>query len=144
MASFFTIRSLTPTSSSRLINSTRHFHISQPRLAFYPSATKQTFDKVVGAKDRVVLVDFYADWCGPCLTLAPVLKEATAEPNTSGSGLPLDLVQIDIESDEGLPLAHVYKVTALPTVIAFKNGENVSQFIGASPPAAVQKFIKRL
>ncbi|KAL1743459.1 thioredoxin-like protein [Schizophyllum fasciatum] len=119
-------------------------------------------------KNRVVLVDFYADWCRPCHMLSPVLQECTAEGQLSGtSKLPLDLVQFDTDSADGAFIGQHYKARAapcmhphsrtnhpithlqirsLPTVIAFRDGKPIpgAQFIGALNKAGVQDFIKQL
>ncbi|TEB25944.1 thioredoxin-like protein [Coprinellus micaceus] len=125
-------------------SSARSIRTTVPRAALYAQADEKTFKQVIEAKGRVVLVDFYADWCGPCHQLSPVIESLTAEPHTSGSGLPLDLIKVNTDTDEGIPLAQAFKVTALPTVIAFKDGVPVSQFKGALPPAHVKKFIESL
>ncbi|PPR00008.1 hypothetical protein CVT26_009289 [Gymnopilus dilepis] len=137
-------RSIRP---SRLLSSpgTRSFRSSAPRAVVYANADQQTFEKVVSAKDRVTLVDFYADWCGPCHTLSPIIEKLTKEPNTSGSSnRPLDLVKIDTDSDDGQALGAKYKIRALPTVIAFRDGEPVAQFVGALKEEGVENFIKQL
>ncbi|ETW86304.1 thioredoxin-like protein, partial [Heterobasidion irregulare TC 32-1] len=93
--------------------------------------------------DRVVLVDFYADWCGPCKTLSPILERITTDESIkSGSGLPLDLITVDTDAE--VALAQQHKIRSLPTVVAFKDGQPVSQFIGALPEAQVRKFIESL
>jgi len=92
------------------------------------------------AKDKVVLVDFYADWCNPCKMLSPILEELTKDDSVqSGSGRSLDLVTVD--SDVQVQLAMKYKIRSLPTVIAFRDGEPVSQFMGALPEHRVRHFL---
>jgi thioredoxin 1 len=99
--------------------------------------------QVINVQDRVVLVDFYADWCNPCKMLSPVLEKLTSgDDATSGSGLPLDLVTVD--TDAQTELAMEYKIRSLPTVIAFQNGKPVSQFMGAMPEGSVRNFISKL
>jgi len=70
----------------------------------------QTFTKTVAQKDRITVVDFYADWCGPCRQLSPILEKLTDVPNQSKDGLPFDLVKIDTETDDGQSLAGKFKV----------------------------------
>ncbi|KAF8912059.1 thioredoxin-like protein [Gymnopilus junonius] len=124
---------------------TRSFRSSAPRAVVYANADQQTFNKAVNAKDRVVLVDFYADWCGPCHQLSPIIERLTNEPSTTGaSKLPLDLVKIDTDSDDGQSLGAKFKISALPTVIAFRDGEPIAQFVGALNEARVQRFINEL
>ena len=102
-------------------------------------------------------------WCGPCHALGPILEKLTTEPNKSASGLPFDLVKIDTDSDDGQVLGGTYKVRifakgiaqnlnlcqctqvrALPTVIAFRDGAPISQFVGALPEPSVQDFLSKL
>jgi len=90
---------------------------------------------------KLVIVDFYADWCGPCRMLSPALEKATSDTQFS-NGKEVDLVTID--TDQESALAQQYKVTALPTVIAFRDGKPIEQFVGAQPAAAVQEWIRRL
>jgi len=87
---------------------------------------------------------FSASWCGPCHQLAPIVEKLTNEPNKSGSGLPFDLVKIDTDTEIGQALGGQYKVRALPTVIAFRNGKIISQFVGALSEAEVNKFLDKL
>lgn len=84
--------------------------------------TKEEFQKEVLDKDFVV-VDFYADWCGPCRMIAPFLEEIQAEMN-----VPLVKINIDDLPD----IATEYDVMSIPTVIIFKKGEAVSSNVGAS------------
>lgn len=78
---------------------------------------KDNFDKVIASK-TLVLVDFYADWCGPCKMLAPILKEVKDELG--------DLVRIvKIDVDKNQPLANKYKVKGVPTMLLFKNGKQL-------------------
>jgi len=92
-------------------------------------------------KDKIVVADFHADWCGPCRVLGPILERVTRDGVLkSGSGKLFDLVTID--TDKESELAAKYKVRALPTVIAFKGGEPVAQFVGAIPEPDVTKFLK--
>ncbi|KJA27041.1 hypothetical protein HYPSUDRAFT_35566 [Hypholoma sublateritium FD-334 SS-4] len=130
----------------RIIRGSAHraFHTSPARAIVYPNADQKTFITVTSAKDRVTVVDFYADWCGPCHQLAPVIQDLTNEPHKSGSGLPLDLVKIDSDSNDGQALGMQYKVRALPTVIAFRDGTPIGQFVGAKNEAGVKEFLNQL
>ncbi|KAH6918318.1 thioredoxin-like protein [Coprinopsis sp. MPI-PUGE-AT-0042] len=122
----------------------RGLHLTHPRAKLYKNPDAKTFEQIVNAKDRIVLVDFYADWCRPCHQLSPVIEKLTEEPNKSGSGLPLDLIKVDIEGEDGGPLGASFKVSSLPTVLAFKEGERVDGFIGAQPEPIVKKLIESL
>ncbi|KAJ7172213.1 thioredoxin-like protein [Mycena filopes] len=131
----------------RSLKSTRLFHSTSYPREHYIKATKAVFDRVAGGgpDDRVVLVDFYADWCGPCHTLSPILERLTTD-RAAGSGHKLDLVTIDIEDEVngGQALAQEYKVRALPTVVAFRGGKPVTSFVGALNEPAVKQFLDKL
>ncbi|EPQ57988.1 thioredoxin-like protein [Gloeophyllum trabeum ATCC 11539] len=121
----------------------RAFHVTPRALEHFLDADKETFARVTSkehTKDRVVLVDFYADWCGPCKQLSPLLEQLTSSPSlTSGSGRPVDLVTVDVDAEPELSMQ--YKVSSIPTVVAFKDGEKAGQFVGALPEPAIKKFL---
>ncbi|KAF5330462.1 hypothetical protein D9619_005396 [Psilocybe cf. subviscida] len=126
------------------LGSSRAFHWSSPRAVLYVNGDKDIFSKAIQSKDRITVVDFHADWCGPCHALGPVLEKLTNEPNKSASGLPFDLVKIDTDSEDGQVLGGTYKIRALPTVMAFRDGALISQFVGALPEPSVQDFLSKL
>lgn len=102
-------------------------------------ATKETFERDVIERSHEVpvVVDFGADWCGPCKMLTPVLKrEAEARAGE------LDLFEVDVDANR--ELAERYQVQGIPAVKAFRRGEVVDEFVGALPPAAVAEFLDRL
>ena len=84
--------------------------------------TNANFEEVV-KKEGTVLVDFYADWCGPCKMLAPVVHAIAEEQDGN-----FTVGKINI--DESMELAQKYGVQSIPTLICFKNGEPVQQKIG--------------
>ena len=84
-----------------------------------------------------VVVDFWADWCGPCKTLGPVLEGAVAE--RAGK---VELVKVDVDAEQAL--AQQYGIRGIPAVKAFRNGNVVSEFVGAQPPQAVAAFLDEL
>lgn len=124
--------------------SARTFSTSKCRLEQFHGADEAILGRVTAAtrtNERVALVDFYADWCGPCKTLSPILQKLANDADTkTGSGRPIDLVTVD--SDEHGALAQKYNVRALPTVVAFRGGEPVKQFVGALPESGVRKFLE--
>ena len=84
-------------------------------------------------KEGLVVVDFYADWCGPCQMLAPVLEELDKEGKVK-------IVKIDVDS---LPdLARQFRVMSIPTVMLFKNGQFVKKQLGYMPLEALKEFVK--
>ncbi|KAF5373812.1 hypothetical protein D9758_000740 [Tetrapyrgos nigripes] len=135
-------------SQSAVIRSVRAFHASQLTREHYPNANIGTFQRVTSSADsegRLVLVDFYADWCKPCHMLSPILEDISKDPDVkSGSGRPIDVVTVNTESDEGFQLGQRYKVRALPTVIAFRDGKDVMQFVGALPATGVRDFLQKV
>lgn len=86
---------------------------------------KGSFDKVI-ASEIPVLVDFFAEWCGPCKTLGPILKEVKDE-----LGDAVRIVKIDVDKNQ--PLANKYQVRGVPTLLLFKNGKQLWRKSGALP-----------
>ncbi|GAB4218635.1 MAG: thioredoxin [Candidatus Microgenomates bacterium] len=86
-------------------------------------ANKDNFQKEVVEEKEMVLVDFYADWCGPCRMTAPIIEELANELT--------DVKFVKINVDENPELASQYQVFSIPTFIIFKNGQPVHQFVGA-------------
>jgi thioredoxin 1 len=76
---------------------------------------KSTFNDII-QEDKAVLVDFFADWCGPCKTLAPILKDVKTD-----LGEAVKIVKIDVDKNQ--ELASKYQVRGVPTMILFKNGQ---------------------
>jgi len=86
--------------------------------------------------DRLVLVDFWATWCGPCLALGPTL-ESLADQFEGRA------VVAKVNVDESRDTAAGFRVTSIPTVLFFKNGELVDSLVGARPKAHYQEIIER-
>ncbi len=86
-------------------------------------------------RDGVVLVDFYADWCGPCKMVSPILEEISEERN--------DFKIIKVNVDKASDLATKYGVMSIPTMIVFKNGVEVDKNIGFLPKDDIIKLIEK-
>jgi putative thioredoxin len=102
-------------------------------------ATEATFETVVldRSHEVPVLVDFWADWCGPCHALAPVLEREVASRDGT-----VELVKVDVDANPGL--AATFQISGIPAVKAFRDGRVVSQFTGALSPAGVSTFLDEL
>lgn len=101
--------------------------------------TDANFEQVVieGSKQRPVVVDLWAEWCGPCKTLGPILEKVAGERD--GAFL---LAKLDVDANP--MVAGAFGVQSIPTVIAFKDGEPVNGFVGAYPEEAVNQFVDLL
>jgi len=98
------------------------------------TATESTFDQEVLASETPVLVDFWAEWCGPCHAVSPVLERIVEERNGD-----LKLVKVNI--DEEQELARRYGIMSIPAMILFKEGEPAAATIGAQPKGAIERAL---
>lgn len=100
------------------------------------ATTDGDFGKDVLNSDTPVLVDFWAEWCGPCRALAPKLEEIAAEYNGK-----LKVMKVDIDSNPDSP--STYGVRGVPTLILFKNGQQVDQIVGNHPKENILAILKK-
>ena len=99
--------------------------------------TEATFDEQVMKSQTPVLVDFWAEWCAPCRAIAPIIKELASE-----YGDKVKIVKMDIDANPATP--GTYGVRAIPTILAFKDGQVVQQLQGARPKGDFEEMIQGL
>ena len=99
------------------------------------------FDSKVleASKQTAILVDFWAEWCPPCLVIAPILEQVVQE--YAGE---VQLAKLEVDEGENMKLAGRYRVRGFPTVMLFKNGEVLGHFSGARSQSGVETFIDGL
>jgi thioredoxin 1 len=96
-------------------------------------------EKVLLASHEVpVLIDLWAEWCSPCLVIAPLLKQVIDE--FAGE---VRLAKIEVDEEENMKLAGRYQVRGFPTIILIRNGDEVARFSGAKPLNFIREFIEQ-
>ena len=98
--------------------------------------TKQNFNDEVINSDKIVLADFFANWCGPCKMLAPVLSQIAEEQK--------EVVKVcKIDVDEEQELAGKFNVMSIPTIVIFKNGKVINSSVGFHSKSELESIIKQ-
>ena len=100
------------------------------------SADEKTFHKEVLESDKLVLVDFWAAWCGPCRMVSPIIEQIASEYQDK-----LKVVKVNV--DENTELASQYDIMSIPTVYLFKDGKKVDVMIGVRPKQVFENIIKK-
>ena len=101
-------------------------------MADMKNVTDANFEAEVLKADKPVLVDFWAEWCGPCRQVSPILAEIGAE-----HGDKIEIVKMNVDENPVVPAQ--YRVSGIPTLNVYHNGEVVKQIVGARPKAAILK-----
>ena len=97
--------------------------------------TKENFEQEVLKADKPVLVDFWAEWCGPCQMMLPVIEELAKEQT--------EIKVCKVNVDEQMELARQYRVMSIPTFLVFKNGEIIAQTLGTQPKEKLLELIRK-
>lgn len=96
--------------------------------------TSENFEKEVLQSDKIVLVDFYADWCGPCKMLSPVV-DSVANENA-------DIKVVKVNVDNAQDLAIKYQVMSIPTLVVIKNGQEINRSVGVVSKSEIEEMVK--
>ena len=96
--------------------------------------TSSNFEEEVLNSDKTVLIDFYADWCGPCKMFSPII-ESVAEENE-------DIKVVKIDVDNAQDLAIKYQVMSIPTIVVIKNGQEVNRNVGVVSKSQIVEMVK--
>ena len=99
------------------------------------AVSENDFDKEVLESGTPVLVDFWADWCGPCKMIAPSIDELASELDGQ-----IMFAKVDVDENPGIAMK--YGIRGIPTLLVFKDGAPVDQMVGAQPKSAIKKRLE--
>lgn len=97
---------------------------------------KNNFQEEVMLSDRLVILDFYAQWCGPCKALAPILEEISKKYDGK-----IKIVKVNVDEEESLAVK--FRIASIPTVVFIKGGEVVTSFVGLRRATDIEKIIEK-
>ncbi|ALB01539.1 thioredoxin [Francisella persica ATCC VR-331] len=95
---------------------------------------KANFEKLINSTNKVVLVNFYADWCGPCKTLGPILDQLSKDYQNAM------IVKVNVDDNQNL--ATKFSIRSIPTLIIFKNGKQVETLMGVHTGSQLEQKLK--
>lgn len=96
--------------------------------------TKDSYHNEVMGTEKVVVIDFWATWCGPCKMMAPVVEEIAKDYP--------DVKVCKVNVDEEPELSNAFKIVSIPTIVVIKNGEIIDSVVGYRPKEDIEKIIK--
>lgn len=100
------------------------------------NVSDKDFQGIIDAESKTILVDFWAEWCGPCRMLGPVLEEVSEEVD--------DVVILKVNVDDNSELPTKFGIRSIPAVLAFKDGEVADRFVGVKRKEEIISFIERI
>lgn len=101
-----------------------------------PEVTDATFEKEVLQANDLVLVDFWAEWCGPCKVIGPTIDAMASEHQSK-----MKVMKMDVDQNPETPAK--YRVRGIPTLLMFKGGELVDQLVGAHPRETIENTVRK-
>ena len=96
--------------------------------------TDNNFEEEVLKSDKTVLIDFYADWCGPCKMMSPIIDEIAEENSEVKVG--------KVNVDDNMEVAEKYQIMSIPTILVVKSGNVTKQFVGVTSKSEIEEAIK--
>lgn len=96
--------------------------------------TNEEFEKIINNSHKLVVVDFFVEWCMPCLIVSPIIEELADEIK--------EVKFIKINSDDNPGLSRKYNISSIPCLVIFKDGKEVGRIIGAQPKENIEETIK--